>query len=257
MLPMDFCNMFPPSEREERAMRLLKRVSLEDVAHKLPAAVSGGQQQSAAVARALANDPPIIIADEPTGNLDSKTAEEIMQLFEELESQGKTLLMVTHDSTLAQRTSRTLLISDGEMVKEAVARAFPTLPHEQMLRLSHSAREMILQPGEPVPEIHPEKQPVYVVSRGTLEVYPDKTSQSSGVPAATIQTWKYLDPFEWDNKNPASLQLRAGPTTPLLLVVLEREDLSGAGGLIAPAPEQAEPQKKERNDWLSRLWRKP
>ena len=89
MLPMDFCNLYAPAEREERAMRLLRRVGLEAMAHKLPGAVSGGQQQSAAVARALANDPPIIMADEPTGNLDSRTAEEVIQLFEELVDQGR------------------------------------------------------------------------------------------------------------------------------------------------------------------------
>ena len=75
VLPMDFCNMYAPEEREMRAMDLLQLVGLEKFAHQLPAAVSGGQQQSAAIARALANDPPILIADEPTGNLDSRTAE--------------------------------------------------------------------------------------------------------------------------------------------------------------------------------------
>lgn len=119
MLPMDFCNIYPPSSREERAMDLLRRVGLEKLADKLPGAVAGGQQQSAAVARALANDPPILIADEPTGNLDTATAEQVMEIFEELAGQGKTILLVTHDRTLAQRTDRTLLISDGELASAA------------------------------------------------------------------------------------------------------------------------------------------
>ena len=82
MLPMDYCNVYPPNERPKRALELLEMVGLEDQAHKLPTAVSSGQQQSAAIARALATDPPIIVADEPTGNLDSRSAAEIIDLFE-------------------------------------------------------------------------------------------------------------------------------------------------------------------------------
>ena len=81
MLPMDYCNVYRSSERPERAMELLAKVGLEEQAHQLPASVSSGQQQSAAIARALATDPPIIVADEPTGNLDSRSAEAIMRLF--------------------------------------------------------------------------------------------------------------------------------------------------------------------------------
>jgi putative ABC transport system ATP-binding protein len=128
MLPMDFCNIYPPASREQRALALLRLVGLEELAYKLPGAVAGGQQQSAAVARALANDPPILIADEPTGNLDSHTAEQVMGIFEELVAQGKTVLMVTHDQVLARRASRVLLISDGELVNETVAAAFPGQP---------------------------------------------------------------------------------------------------------------------------------
>jgi putative ABC transport system ATP-binding protein len=116
MLPMDFCNVYAAAERQERARALLELVGLEAVAEQLPAAVSGGQQQSAAIARALANDPPILIADEPTGNLDSRSADAVFQIFVELAGQGKTILMVTHDQSLAQRTDRVLLLSDGELV---------------------------------------------------------------------------------------------------------------------------------------------
>ncbi|MBN1430795.1 MAG: ABC transporter ATP-binding protein [Anaerolineae bacterium] len=118
LLPMDFCNMYAPRERIERAMCLLEVVEIADHAHKLPAALSGGQQQRAAIARALANDPPILVADEPTGNLDSRTAEAVFLLFEDLIAQGKTLLMVTHDSDQAKRVHRTVTISDGEIVSE-------------------------------------------------------------------------------------------------------------------------------------------
>jgi putative ABC transport system ATP-binding protein len=96
-------------------MDLLTQVELQDHAYKLPSAISGGQQQRVAIARALANDPAIIIADEPTGRLDSVTAESIFQIFLSLVEAGKTILMVTHDRSLARRASRTLEITDGEI----------------------------------------------------------------------------------------------------------------------------------------------
>lgn len=134
MLPMDFCNMHSPASREDRALELLRQVGLEEMAHSLPGAISGGQQQCAAVARALANDPPILIADEPTGNLDSNTAEQVWGIFETLAAQGKTILIVTHDQNLAQRTQRQLLISDGELVKEppVIARPFKWLSRRRV-----------------------------------------------------------------------------------------------------------------------------
>lgn len=116
LLPMDFCNCYPFTERIDRAMALLKLVGLANMADKLPAMVAGGQQQSVAIARALANDPPILVADEPTGNLDSRTAETVFEIFDQLVSQGKTIIMVTHDRSLAERTMRILHISDGVLV---------------------------------------------------------------------------------------------------------------------------------------------
>ena len=116
MLPMDFCHIGTLRERRERAMALLERVGLADQADKLPMALSGGQQQRVAIARALANNPPLLVADEPTGNLDSQTAEAVFQLFIELAGQGTTIVMVTHDSDLARRAGRGVLVSDGRIV---------------------------------------------------------------------------------------------------------------------------------------------
>ncbi len=118
MLPMDFCNTFNAhrNERKERALYLLSQVEMEMHADKLPTALSGGQQQRIAIARALANDPPIVIADEPTGNLDSRTADAVFHLFEQLVGAGKTILMVTHDDELARRATRTITIADGEII---------------------------------------------------------------------------------------------------------------------------------------------
>ncbi len=115
MLPMDFAGLWTPRERLERARYLLRLVGLEDQAHKLPASTSGGQQQRAAIARALANDPPIIVADEPTGNLDSTTAEDVFRLFQALVDGGRTVLMVTHDADLAARTRRIVHMVDGRI----------------------------------------------------------------------------------------------------------------------------------------------
>ncbi len=116
MLPMDFCNAYPSRERRERALHLLATMGIADQADKLPHALSGGQQQRAAIARALANDPPLIVADEPTGNLDSRTAEEVMGFFGSLAATGKTVVMVTHERDLERHFARTIALVDGTIV---------------------------------------------------------------------------------------------------------------------------------------------
>ncbi len=113
MLPMDFCKTYPARERRERAMSLLEKVDIRDQADKLPANLSGGQQQRAAIARALANDPPVLVADEPTGNLDSQTSEDVLRSFAELASEGKTVVMVTHERDFTRYFTRTIMLADG------------------------------------------------------------------------------------------------------------------------------------------------
>lgn len=116
LLPMDYCKMYEPRQRKAKAMELLDIVGLADFARKLPSAVSTGQQQSAAIARSLANDPPIIVADEPTGNLDTRAANTIIDLFRQQAEAGKTILIVTHDPGLTQHTDRTITLVDGRVV---------------------------------------------------------------------------------------------------------------------------------------------
>jgi putative ABC transport system ATP-binding protein len=118
ILPMDLANKFPARERRSRALDLLERVGLADQADKLPSQVSGGQQQRAAIARALANDPPLLIADEPTGNLDSRTSHDVFDLFTSVVGGGKTMLMVTHDKELAARVPRVVEILDGRITRD-------------------------------------------------------------------------------------------------------------------------------------------
>jgi putative ABC transport system ATP-binding protein len=125
MLPMDFAGLWSPRERQERAMHLLALVGLEDQARKLPASTSGGQQQRAAIARSLANDPPLIVADEPTGNLDEVTAEEVFALFQSLVDGGRTIVMVTHDHELSERTRRTVHMVDGRILDGTLPEPVP------------------------------------------------------------------------------------------------------------------------------------
>jgi putative ABC transport system ATP-binding protein len=121
IMPMDFLGDRPRRRRRERAMHLLDLVGLADHADKLPGSISGGQQQRVAIARALANDPPLIVADEPTGNLDSRTSDEVFDLFSHLVDQGKTLVMVTHDPELARRVPRLLEIDNGRIARDTAA----------------------------------------------------------------------------------------------------------------------------------------
>jgi putative ABC transport system ATP-binding protein len=125
ILPMDFAKKYTPQERRDRAMFLLELVGLADQAEKLPSMVSGGQQQRAAIARALANDPALLVGDEPTGNLDARTAGEVFDLFGQLVEQGKTMIMVTHDKELAQRVPRRIEITNGRITRDDYLMVLP------------------------------------------------------------------------------------------------------------------------------------
>jgi putative ABC transport system ATP-binding protein len=123
MLPMDFAKKIPVGERRDRAQHLLERVGIGDQADKLPATLSGGQQQRAAIARALANDPPILLADEPTGNLDSATADAVLKLFADLNADGQTIVVVTHERDIRSVAGREVTLVDGRIVSDEGERA--------------------------------------------------------------------------------------------------------------------------------------
>jgi putative ABC transport system ATP-binding protein len=118
MLPMDFTGGYRPGRSRHRAMELLTQVEIQEHAHKPPTKVSGGQQQRVAIARALANDPPIIVADEPTGSLDSITSQNIIRIFKECVRRGTTVIMATHDTTLAPHFTHILHLRDGMLAHD-------------------------------------------------------------------------------------------------------------------------------------------
>lgn len=115
MLPMDFAKIVPAAERQSKALELLDRVGIRDKANKLPTTLSGGEQQRAAIARALANDPPILLADEPTGNLDSVTSAAVLKLFADLNAEGRTILVVTHERDVIRSIRRQVVLMDGRV----------------------------------------------------------------------------------------------------------------------------------------------
>jgi len=227
MLPMDFCRTYPMREREKRALGLLEMVELADHAYKLPTALSGGQQQRVAIARALANDPPVVIADEPTGNLDSRTADSVFELFKNLVAEGKTIIVVTHDSGLAKRTHRTALIADGEIVNEYVARAMPTLSREQLLMATHMAKEKHYEAGTMILSEGTNADSFYIVTHGTVEVILPRANQSDVV-AVQLGPGKYFGEMEFfhDKKHRASIRAsEAGPVDGLAIGYDKLEEL--------------------------------
>lgn len=118
MLPMDFCGTWPARERRTRALALLDQLGVADQADKLPSRLSGGQQQRVAVARALANDPALLLADEPTGNLDSRTSHTLLDLLSTLAHSGRTIVMVTHDRRAMTAASRSIALEDGRIISD-------------------------------------------------------------------------------------------------------------------------------------------
>jgi putative ABC transport system ATP-binding protein len=129
MLPMDFGNTYPTRRRRPRALDLLDQVGVVAQADKLPALLSGGEKQRVAIARALVNDPPVLLADEPTGNLDSQTADATLALFQSFAETGKTVVMVTHERDVSRWVSRTVTLADGQITGDSIIPA--TAPAER------------------------------------------------------------------------------------------------------------------------------
>ena len=225
VLPMDLAGKYKPRERRERAEHLLKMVGLADQMHKLPSMVSGGQQQRAAIARALANDPPILIADEPTGNLDSKTAATVFGLFNQLVAEGKTVIIVTHDSSLARHAHRTALIADGEIVNEYVAKALPTLTHQQLLAATHKIEARQYDAGAMILTEGRDNDQFYIVSKGTVEIVLPRPNQSDVV-IAQLGPGKYFGEIAFFHGGKSNASVRAIESSPVEVLAIRYEQLN-------------------------------
>lgn len=220
ILPMDFCRMYTPPERETRARDLLEMVGLQSFVDKLPSAVSGGQVQCAAIARALANDPPIIVADEPTGNLDSRTADMVLNLIDELVKKGKTVLVVTHDEAVARHASRTLVICDGELVDEDISRILPHISHRSMLMIAHEAIDFIRKPGENLLTNASEIPGLVLVVDGELDIRNPDGRKTASAKSGSVIHQSYIKKTVNAGKN-----LVPGTHEPVRLKVISEENL--------------------------------
>jgi ABC-type lipoprotein export system ATPase subunit len=225
MLPMDYVGMYDFDERPKRAMDLLAMVGLEKQAGKLPMAVSTGQQQSAAIARALATDPPIICADEPTGNLDSRSAEVIIGLFDHLVKSGKTIAMVTHDPSLTSRTSHTIIISDGELIDETVAQSLSLLSHRQMLEVTRRLEHFTYQPGSTILQEGQHVDYFFMIASGVVEVVLCGKRRQD-VTITRLDPGQFFGEIELLRGGKSIACIRAAPDVPVELVALHREAFS-------------------------------
>jgi ABC-type lipoprotein export system ATPase subunit len=218
ILPMDYCNIYDYQERPKRALELLKMVGLEDHAYDLPANVSNGQQQAAAIARSLATDPPIIVADEPTGNLDTRSADVVIRVFRELAARGKTILLVTHDPSLTSRVDRTVIISDGEIIDPTVAGALPSLDHPQMLQATHEIETRIYEAGETIIRRGEPVDYFYMVAEGVVEI----VGGDGKTAVSTLSSHQFFGEVELMGDEKAIATVRAG-RAPAALALLPKE----------------------------------
>jgi ABC-type lipoprotein export system ATPase subunit len=223
MLPMDYVNMYDFDERPQRAMELLKLVGLEKFANKLPVLVSTGQQQLAAIARAMACDPPLLIADEPTGNLDTRSADTIIGLFEHFVAQGKTIVMVTHDPSLTSRTHRNVIISDGELINETISRSLPQLRHRHMLEFTKLAEMKIYQPRETILSRDEHVDYFFMIRSGEVEVVLQNKNKETVL--SKLGKDEFFGEMELLRGGKAIANVRAG-NKPVELVLLPRADFT-------------------------------
>jgi putative ABC transport system ATP-binding protein len=214
--------MYEFEERPQKAKELLTLVGLEKEASKLPAAVSTGQQQAAAIARAMACDPPLLVADEPTGNLDSKSADKIIEVFEHLVEKGKTIVMVTHDPSLTSRTHRNIIISDGELIDETVSRALPWLRHRHMLELTKKAERKTFQAGEVILDSGQDVHDLYLIANGSVDVM--KKNGDGIQPLARLRKDEFFGEIELLRGGESIACVRASDESPVDVLVVSGND---------------------------------
>jgi ABC-type lipoprotein export system ATPase subunit len=225
MMPMEFSGLYSLSERRERAMHLLDLVGMTDLAHKLPAMVSGGQQQRAAIARALANDPVILIADEPTGSLDTKTADTIFELFEDFVAQGRTILMVTHDRDLAKRVTRVVLIADGDIADQPISHALPSLDSKQLVQISTKLTPITYDPGSIIFQEGDQADLFYIIIKGKVEIT-KKHPSGQEVMVATLVSGQYFGEMGLLSSGQRNATARVASNSQVILMGLDRESFT-------------------------------
>jgi ABC-type lipoprotein export system ATPase subunit len=223
MLAMDFADMYDFDERPARATEMLKLVGLEKFANKLPLLVSTGQQQLAAIARALACDPPLLVADEPTGNLDTKSAGIIIDLFEELSRRGKTVLMVTHDPSLTSRTNRNIIIADGELIDETIARSLPWLRHRHMMEFTKLAEERTYPPKATIIPHDAHVENFFMIRKGEVEVVL-QDRKNEGTVISRLTPGDFFGEIELLRGGKAIANVRAGSGEPVEVLAIARDD---------------------------------
>ncbi len=232
MLPMDYVGMYGIDERPKKAMELLRMVGLEEHAQKLPRAVSTGQQQSAAIARALSTDAPIIVADEPTGNLDSRSANHIIDLFDQLSARGKTIVMVTHDPSMTKRTSRTVVISDGILVNETIAQALPLLSQALMKELSEKVEKIHFQPSETILRSKESVEKFFMIAKGKVDIILQGRRKEDLV-ISQLSANDFFGEIELIRGGKSIASVRAAVDAPVELLAISREDF---GWLMKESP---------------------
>lgn len=223
MLAMDFADMYDFDERPARAMDMLKLVGLENSANKLPLLVSTGQQQLAAIARALACDPPLLVADEPTGNLDTKSAGIIIDLFEELSRRGKTVLMVTHDPSLTARTHRNIIIADGELINETIARSLPWLRHRHMMEFTKLAEKRTYPAKATIIPHDAHVENFFMIQKGEVEVVlQDRKNEETVI--SRLTPGDFFGEIELLRGGKAIANVRAASGEPVEVLAIARDD---------------------------------
>jgi len=223
MLSMDFADMYDFDERPARAMEMLKLVGLEQFATKLPLLVSTGQQQLAAIARALACDPPLLVADEPTGNLDTKSANTIIDLFEELARSGKTVVMVTHDPSLTSRTTRNIIIADGELINETVAKSLPWLRHRHMMEFTKIAKEQVYSAKATIISRDEHVENFFMIHKGEVEVVLQDRKQAETI-ISRLKPGEFFGEVELLRGGKSIANVRASAEGPVELLTIKRDD---------------------------------
>lgn len=223
MLPMEFCRLYTPAERENRALQLLEMVDMAEHAFKLPAKVSGGQQQRVAIARALANNPALIVADEPTGSLDSNTAENIFQLFERLVEQGKTIVMVTHDQDLASRASRILVLAKGAVEEQYTPPGINVLDEQQMHEVVSNLLTLTFIPGSTIIRQGDPADMFFIIVEGQVEVVVQQENNQSIV-VARMTRGQYFGETGLLLNGTRAATVRAAGDSQVVVLGLDREN---------------------------------